>query len=117
MSVQEFNDEAERVRKAKQTQIAASVLYPIGIKEIVFRSAERTSVQSRREELDYADMKAQLVHDKQVVTDTVCTYDRHSVQVALLSATTTIVRLTRDLNSRATPAQETPLLSWWPKQI
>ena len=83
MSVQEFNDEAERVRKAKQLQISASMLYPIGIKGTVLRSAERTSVQSRREELDYSEMKAQLVHDKQVVTESSCTFDCHCVQASL----------------------------------
>lgn len=48
MSVQEFNDEADDVRKAKQTQIPNRALYTIGVGESLLRNTDRTQPQSRR---------------------------------------------------------------------
>ena len=83
MSVQEFNDEAEEVRKAKQPQIPNRALYTIEIEETLLRNTERTQHQSRREILDYESFKEQLRSDKQVVTDKLCALDRNSVRVFL----------------------------------
>ena len=83
MSVQEFNDEAEDVRKAKQPQIPNRALYTIGVEETLLRNAERTQHQSKREVLDYDSFKMQLRCDRQVINDSLCTLDCHSVRISL----------------------------------
>lgn len=108
MSVQEFNDEAEDVRKAKQTQLPTRALYTIG--ESLLRNTDRTQPQSRREDLDYESMKTQLRSDRPVINDSVCTLDSHSVRVSLYDNENRQANKISQLRDYTCPGDTTPQL-------